>query len=62
MREAKEVMDAFMERLASDEYIKENQPNNGPEMDLNFVENQISSYSTLLKSGIIDAVLNDDQG
>lgn len=59
MTEAKAVMDNFMKRLAADEYKKENQPNNGPEINLDFIDEQVMSYSKLLKSGIIDAALNE---
>lgn len=59
MTEAQLVMDNFMKKLAADEYKKENQPNNGPEINADFIEEQVMSYSKLLKSGIIDAVLNE---
>lgn len=59
MTEAQLVMDNFMKKLATDEYKKENQPNNGPEINADFIEEQVMSYSKLLKSGIIDAVLNE---
>ena len=61
MTEAKVVMDNFMKKLAADGYKKENQPNNGPEIDLDFVDEQIMSYSKLLKSGIVDAALNEQR-
>ena len=32
MTEANSVMDRFMEKLGNDEFTKENQPNNGPEI------------------------------
>lgn len=59
MTEAKVVMDNFMKKLAADGYRKENQPNNGPEINLDFIEEQVKSYSKLLKSGIIDAALKE---
>ena len=57
MTEAKVVMDGFMERLGNNEFEKENQPNNGPEISLDFIDAQLQSYSKLLKSGIVEAAL-----
>ena len=57
MTEAKVVMDRFMERLGNNEFEKENQPNNGPEISLDFIDAQLQSYSKLLKSGIVEAAL-----
>ena len=59
MTEAKVVMDNFMKKLAADEYKKENQPNNGPELNLDFIDEQLMSYSKLLKSGILKAALGE---
>ncbi len=58
MTEANSVMDRFMEKLGNDEFTKENQPNNGPEISQNFIDEQVQSYSKLLKSGIVEAALN----
>ena len=59
MTEAKVVTDNFMKKLAADEYKKENQPNNGPELNLDFIDEQLMSYSKLLKSGILKAALGE---
>lgn len=59
MTEAKVVMDNFMRKLAADEYKKENQPNNGPEINPEFIEEQLMSYSKLLQSGILKAALGE---
>ena len=59
MSEAKVVMNNFMKKLAADEYKKENQPNNGPEINLEFIDEQLMSYSKLLKSGIMDMALGE---
>lgn len=59
MTEAKVVMDNFMKKLAADEYKKENQPNSGPEINLDFIDKQLMSYSKLLKSGILEAALGE---
>lgn len=58
MTEAKVVMNDFMKKLHTNEFEKENQPNNGPEMDDAFVVEQVASYSKLLESGIIEAALD----
>lgn len=57
MTEATVVMDCFMERLGNNGFEKENQPNNGPEINADFINEQLQSYSDLLKSGIVDAAL-----
>lgn len=59
MTEASVVMDRFMERLGSNGFEKENQPNNGPEISLDFIDVQLQSYSKLLKSGIVEAALGE---
>ena len=59
MTEANVVMDNFMKKLIANEYQKENQPNNGPEIDSDFIDKQILSYSKLLESGIIDDMLGE---
>lgn len=59
MSEAKVVMNNFMKKLVADEYKKENQPNNGPEIDLEFINEQLMSYSKLLESGIMDVALGE---
>lgn len=59
MTEAKVVMDNFMKKLAADEYKKENQPNNGPEINLDFIDEQLKSYSKLLKSEVFRKALGE---
>lgn len=59
MTEGKDVMKNFMRKLEADEYKKENQPNNGPDIDLDFIDKQLLSYSRLLKSGIIEEALDE---
>lgn len=53
MMNAKDFMDEFMRKLNNDEFIKDNQPNNGPRLSESFIREQIESYSKLLDSGII---------
>lgn len=59
MTDAGTVMDRFMEKLATDGYKKENQPNNGPKISLDFIDEQRLSYSKLLKSGMMKAALGE---
>ena len=59
MTEAAVVMDRFMEKLAAGDYKRENQPNNGPEIDAEFIEKQLKSYSRLLDSGILEQALGE---
>ena len=59
MTEAKVVMDGFMERLGNNGFEKENQPNNGPEISLDFIDEQLQSYYKLLMSGIVEAALSE---
>lgn len=59
MTEAKVVMDNFMKKLAADEYKKENQPNNGPGIDADFIDEQLKSYSKLLESEVFRKALGE---
>lgn len=54
MTKVKVFMDGFMSKLRSDDFIKDNQPNKGPEIDADFVAEQLLSYANLLNSGIIE--------
>ena len=45
-------MNEFMEKLRSDGFVKENQPNKGPDITKKFIEHQIASYSQLIKSDV----------
>ena len=54
MTKANVFADNFMNKLKSDGFVKDNQPNKGPEIDAEFVAEQLSSYVNLLKSGIIE--------
>lgn len=59
MTEAEVVMDRFMERLGDNGFEKENQPMYGLEIDSDFIDAQLQSYSNLLKSGIVEAALSE---
>ena len=59
MTKAKMVMDNFMKKLFADSYSKENQPNNGPEINLDIIGRQLMSYSKLLRSGVIGNALGE---
>ncbi len=54
MTKAQKVMDRFMSKLQADDFAKDNQPNKGPEMNQEFMDQQLSSYLHLLNSGIIE--------
>lgn len=58
MTDANVVMDQFMKRLSDNGFKKENQPNDGPDIDEKFIEKKLQSCSNLLKSGIIEAALD----
>lgn len=59
MTNASVVMDQFMKRLSDNGFKKENQPNDGPNIDEDFIEKKLQSYSNLLKSGIIEEALDE---
>lgn len=61
MTSANEVMDVFMDRLSNDEFKKENQPNDGPVIDADFIDKKVQSYSKFLRSGIVEAALDKDK-
>ena len=54
MTKAKVFMDGFMHKLRADDFAKDNQPNKGPEINAEFITEQITSYVNLLNSGIIE--------
>lgn len=54
MTKANVFMDDFMSKLKADSFVKDNQPNMGPEINAEFIDEQLSSYVNLLKSGIIE--------
>lgn len=61
MTDARVVMDNFMEKLNTDKYIRENQPNNGPDINTDFIEKQLAAYTTLLESGILEQALDEQR-
>ena len=54
MTKAKTVMDSFMEKLNTNGFNKDNQPNKGPELTMEFVGKQVESYTNLIKSEIFN--------
>lgn len=54
MTKAKTFMDSFMEKLNTDGFNKDNQPNKGPELTTEFVDRQLESYTNLVKSEIFN--------
>lgn len=61
MTDANVAMDRFMERLENNEFKKENQPNNGPELTPEFIEEQVQSFSRILESGLVEAAWNSSK-
>ena len=57
MTKAKVFMDGFMRKLKSDDFIKDNQPNKSPEIDADFIAEQLLSYAYLLNTGIIEKTI-----
>lgn len=62
MTKAKVFMKGFMNKLCSDDFIKDNQPNKGPELDAEFRSEQLISYANLLNSGIIEKTTCKSKG
>lgn len=54
MTKANVFMDGFMSKLRADGFKKDNQPNIGPDINAEFVTEQLSSYVNLLNSGILE--------
>lgn len=61
MLKADIAMDQFMEKLKGGEFAKEIQPNNGPELTPEFIDEQVQSFTNLMNSGILEAALNEDR-
>ncbi len=55
MTKAETFMNAFMEKLSSNGFNKENQPNKGPELTNEFVGKQVELYANLIKSEIFNS-------
>ena len=55
MTEAKKFMDSFMEKLNTGGFNKDNQPNSGPELTIEFVEQQVETYTNIIRSDIFNA-------
>ena len=54
MTKAKTFMDSFMEKLNTNGFNKDNQPNKAPELTMEFVGKQVESYTNLIKSEIFN--------
>lgn len=61
MTKANVFTDNFMNNLEANDFVKDNQPNKGPEMDTAFIAEQLSSYTRLLKSGIIEKTTHKEK-
>lgn len=55
MKKSNDFMNGFMEKLGANQYGKDNQPNIGPEINNDFINEQIVNYTKLLNSGFIEA-------
>lgn len=55
MTKASVAMDRFMDKLNSGGLRKENEQNNGPEFTTAFIEEQLQSFTDLMRSGLVDA-------
>lgn len=56
MTKAADFMEKFMRKLNDGKFVKDNQPNNGPMIDEEYIKEQVESYTALLKSGIIESI------
>ena len=54
MTKANVFMEGFMNKLRADDFKKDNQPNIGPDINAEFITEQLSSYVNLLNSGILE--------
>lgn len=59
MIKATVAMDRFMKKLENGEFVKVIQPNNGPDITPEFIEEQVQSFAGLLKSGLLEAAVNE---
>lgn len=57
MMQAEEFMNRFMERLDQNSYEKDNQPNNGPDLNEDFVKQQVALYSEMLQTDVMRQVM-----
>lgn len=52
MTKAKIFIDSFMEKLNTNGFNKDNQPDNGPELTAEFINKQVESYTSLIKAEV----------
>lgn len=58
MTEANVLMDNFMYKLAEGGFREDKHPNEDLEINMDFVEEQVSSYSKFLNTGIIEMAIS----
>lgn len=59
MIKANVAMDRFMKKLENDEFVKVIQPNNGPDLTPEFIEEQVQLFTGLLQTGLLEAAVNE---
>ena len=59
MTEARIVMDDFMRKFNNDVFNKDNQPNVGPEMTDDFIEEKLKSFSMVLNLDVVENALSE---
>lgn len=57
MMKASVAMDRYMSKLDDGSLKKENQPNSGPELTDEFIEEKAQAYTALLQSGLVEAAM-----
>lgn len=60
MMNATTFMDGFMNKLNADGFTKDNQPNKGPELTRDFIDEQIKAFDRLLNFGLIESATREN--
>ena len=58
MRSVEDFMKDFMDNLHEGEFKKENQPNNGPNIDAKFVKKKVERFKKIMDSEVVGRVMN----
>lgn len=58
MRDTKEVMDNFMNKLKNACFDRDSQPNNGPQITEQFINEKLSTYERLLDTSVFKCAIN----
>lgn len=59
MKDTITIMNDFMQELSKDVYVKDCQPNDGPDITKEFLGQKLKEYSDLLDSGVVKAALQN---